>query len=166
MTAAPRVEGVREALKALKEIDPKLRTATNKRVRKSVVPLQNAVRARIPGVALSNWNSGRYGFEGGAAASGVKVKIGGSKSAKKMTWELVTLRQSNAGGSVFDMAGRKSSGGSPQGRAFISNLNSRFGAASRSMWPAAEAELPRVQANVLEAVNDVAKLTNRELKQQ
>lgn len=161
--AAPRVEGVRETLKALKEFDPKLRRATNKRIRNSVRPLQDAARARLPGLPLSGWMSGRYGYDQSAARKGVKAQIGGRGRSGRTTWPLITVRQTNAGAAVFDMAGRRSSGSSPQGAAFIRGLN-RSASASRSMWPAAEEKIDVVRGDVLAAIEDASKLVNRDLR--
>lgn len=165
---APRIEGVRETLAALKDFDPKLRRATDRTIRKAAQPLKSAAQSKIPGQALSGWSSGRYAFDGANARAGVRLKLGGGVSKRvarsTSTWPLLTMSQSNAGGSVFDMAGRRSSGNSPQGIAFISALNARFGGASRSMWPAAEEKLPEVQASVASAVDEAAAQINRQLR--
>jgi hypothetical protein len=168
---APRVEGAERTLKLLKELDPKLRRQTNRTIRKAAAPLVDGVRARLPGVALSNWTTGRYVYVGDEAARGVGVSIGKARGRTTMsagrqvsTWPLISVSQRIAGGAVFDMAGRRSQGQSPQGRAFIRNLSERYGAASRSMWPGVEGEIDSVRATVLEAVQNVAKEMNRQLK--
>lgn len=168
--ATPQVTGVREALAALKEFDPKLRRETTKKIRSATGPLESAVRGKLPGLPMSNWRYGRYAYDQGAASSGVRTRVGrgrgGGKtslvSAGRSSWPLVDVEQRNAGGAVFDMAGRRSSGSSPQGRQFILNLN-RHGRASRSMWPAAEQNLDAVQSAVVKAIDAAAKATNREI---
>jgi len=160
----PEVEGVRETLKALKAIQPKLQTATRKRMRQAVAPLQNRARSKIASNPLSGWTSGRYAFDAGSARAGVKVAVGGRASSRKSSWPLVTMTQKDAGGAVFDMAGRRSSGSTPQGAAFIRGLN-RHGRASRSMYAAVDdGGLEDVQKGVLDAIADAEKTVNAELK--
>lgn len=162
--SAPRVEGGAATLKALRQFNPKLRRATDRKIRRAADPLRRAVQARLPGVALSGWTTGRYAYAGSSARAGVKVRIGGKGRRSKTTWPLVTLQQRDAGGSVFDMAGRRSRGRTPQGVAFIANLNARFGTASRSMWPAAEQNLGPVRAQVVAAIDEASKQVNVQLR--
>ena len=127
--------------------------------------MQSAVRTRLPSVPMSGWvRSGRYRYDRADAAKKVKVRIGGRGRRSSSTWPLVTLSQTSAAGIVFDMAGRRSPGKTPQGRAFISTLTSRFGGASRSMWPGAESEMDTVQHEVLVAAEEAAAATNRKLR--
>lgn len=163
MAGAPEVEGIRETLRTLKTLDKKLERESRKAMRAAVAPLQSGARSRLVAQPLSGWTSGRYAYDQGAASKGVKVRVGGSASKRKASWPLVTMTQSNAGGSVFDIAGRSSSGKSPQGRAFIAGLN-RYGAASRSMWASAEDNLDEVRKGVLEAIEATERTLNSALR--
>jgi hypothetical protein len=172
LSVAPRVTGGQEVLDVLKEIDPKLRRATNRTIKQAASPLVAAVRERLPDSPLSNWVTGRYAYDQARAARGVQVKIGGRAGRNSETviagrasssWPLIAVVQNNAGGSVFDMAGRRSSGNTPQGQAFIRGLNA-IASSSRSMWPAAEGTIDAVRETVLAAVNDVADDINRSLR--
>lgn len=164
MAAASQVVGVRDTLAKLKKVEPKLRRQVTSQMRRAAKPVQRGIQNQIPTqTPMSGWTSGRYGFDGGAARKGVKIKAGGRASRKKSVWPLLSIEQRNAGGAVFDMAGRRSSGNTPSGRAFIRTLNARHGRASRSMWKGAEAKLPEVQKEVLRALATASKSINREL---
>ena len=164
LEAAVKLEGGSETIRALRDLDPKLRRETRKNIRNAAKPLQSAAKALVPAeTPMSGWTSGRYAFTG-AAKAGVKTSISTRGRKSRTTWPLVTLKQTNAGGAVFDMAGRRSNGKTAQGRQFIANLRNRHGRASRSMWRAAEAELPNIRKNVEQAVEKAARLTNTELR--
>jgi hypothetical protein len=77
------------------------------------------------------------------------------------TIRLLTLKQTNAAGAVFDMAGRSSGGTTPQGQNMIRVLNDRFQGASRSMWKGAEAALPEIEQLVSDAIDELAAAVER-----
>jgi hypothetical protein len=159
------VEGVRETLAVLKQADKKMERQVKAAMRKAAKPVQTAIQSHIPSAPpLSGWTSGRYGFDPSAARAGVKIKVGGRASSKRSTWPLLAVEQRNAGGAVFDIAGRRSSGNTPQGAAFIRVLNQRFGPASRSMWRGAEDSLDEVQEQVIAGLEDAAKQINRTIR--
>lgn len=168
---AAQVEGVRETLRELGKVDKSLRRAVGKQIRSAAAPLQAGARSKLPDSPLSNWTTGRYAYDAGAARSGVIIKLGGGRGpsggggviGSASVIPLVTMQQKNAGGAVYDMAGRRSSGKSPQGRAFIAGLN-RSGQASRSMWPAAEEQRPAVEKAVVAAIRDMERVTNERLR--
>jgi hypothetical protein len=171
---AGQVTGVRETLRDLRQIDPELKRTTNRRIRGAAEPLTQAIRRLIPSAApMSGWTRGRYGFDGGAASAGVRARIGGRVShtssglggfaGGSSSWPLLSMEQRDAGGAVFDIAGRSSSGRTPQGRQFIQNLN-RHGGASRSMWPGVEENIDIVQDEVKRAVDDMSDAINRRLR--
>lgn len=166
------VEGLPQALRELGKVDRKLRTRVGKQIRTAANPLRTAAQALYPANPLSNWRYGRYAYDQGAARSGVKIKLGGRTGSGggaqlqvfgMKTIPLVTMIQRNAGGAVYDMAGRQSSGVGPQGRAFVAGLN-RHGRASRTMWKAAESKLDVVTKAVEKAVTDVERQVNARLR--
>lgn len=157
------VFGVREAMKALSKVDPVLRRETQKRMRRAAEPLRVAIRAQIPSdPPMSGWERGRYAFDGAAAKRGVRPRYGG-RARGNNAWPLLTMTQSDAGGAVFDMAGRASSGKSPQGRQFIANLRARSGQASRSMWRGVEGNLDAVVTEARRAVEDMKRQIESQL---
>lgn len=161
----PQVVGYREAVRDLKKVDPQLQRDLNKTMRRAAAPLVEGVRRRLPQSApMSGWTSGRYAYDASIARRGVKAQVGGRASTRRSVWPLLAVTQKDAGGSVFDIAGRRSAGNSPQGQAFIRTLNNRYGRASRSMWPGVEKNMEAVQKEVLAAIDDTAKTINRSLK--
>lgn len=159
-----RFEGGADAIKALRDLEPKLKRETRANIRNAAKPLQSAIQSLIPSdTPMSGWTSGRYAFDGGAAKKGVKIQIKTTGRKKAATWDLVTIKQTNAGGAVFDMAGKRS-GGNGTGVQFIANLRNRNGGASRSMWRGAEGQLPAIRKNVEAAVMKAALVTNTRLR--
>lgn len=154
---------MRETLAALKKLEPKLQRSARKQMRDAVGPLQSLARSKLADQPLSGWKYGRYAYDHSSASAGVKVRVGGAASARRSVWPLVTMTQTNAGGAVFDIAGRRSQGNSPQGRAFIAGLN-RYGQASRSMWAAAEEGIEDVRENVLKAIDEASRQVNADMR--
>ena len=162
MAGPVRVRGVQETLRDLRTLEPTLYKATMRTIKRAAKPLQSAAQGALPASApLSGFaHGGRTGWSRSAAR--VSVNTGGRKSGG--TWTLVKVRLNGAAGSLFDMAGRGSSGDTPQGAALVENLTSRYGAASRAMWPAAEHQLPTVQRQVVAAIDDATSAMNVKLK--
>jgi hypothetical protein len=71
---------------------------------------------------------------------------------------LVSIRQSNGAGEVFDMAGKKTNS------TFTRNLSNKWGGASRRMWPIAEKNKPAVLRSIDQSVQDMEKQINRMLR--
>ena len=165
VSASLQVEGVAEVLRALGKVNPELKKATVKAMKQAGDPMVNEARSLLPTASpLSNWGNwttpkGRVigPYDPAKARRGVRVAYRGSKvrGSDKNVIPLLTLRQLDAAGTIFDMAGRASNGTSPQGRAFIEQLRS-YGVASRAMWPAAERNMPEVVAAVEVAINDMS----------
>jgi len=165
VSAGLEVEGVAEVLRALGKVDPELRKATINNMKKAGEPMAQDARSLFPSASpLSNWGNwttpkGRVigPYNPAKVKRGVKIAYRGSKvrGSDKNTIPLLTMRQTDAAGAIVDMAGRRSAGNSPQGRAFIRGLN-RDGIASRAMWPAAERNMDRVTAAVEDAINEMS----------
>jgi hypothetical protein len=149
--SGPAVLGVQEAMRTLQALDPAIK-------REAVREIQS----RIPGEApLSGMvHKGRTGW----TKSGTKVatKYGGRARARggRDVTPLVSVILKGAAASIYDMAGRGSSGSTPQGQALVSGLTARGGSASRAAWPAADASLGQIQAAVMEAIRKAAAQAN------
>jgi len=166
------IRGVESTLKALKDIDPKLYRAAQKRLKSDAKPMLAAAKAALPPVALSNWKPpvqdtggvSRSGaarmpaYVGGVARRKTVLQIKREKvrgmSGRRTLFRMV---QRDAAGSVFDMAGKASQ------NLLARNLSAKFGKPSRSMWPAAEKHMPGVLRSIENSVGDMAKEVNREL---
>lgn len=143
------IVGVRETLAALAELDPKLRRQTLAEMRKAAGPMTAAISAAIPSSPpLSGMSRGRLSWS--ASSRKATAKTGGRKSRELNSWPLLSVRVGDGAASMADMAGRGSRGHSPSGARMIGALTSRYGAASRFAWPAAE----RTQGEVTKAVRD------------
>lgn len=169
---AEQIRGLNAALAQLREIDPVLYREGQKMLRKKAKPLVDDARSRVPRQSpLSGWKVG----EGkGAQRSGAsRFPAWETSAARKINLRvrrervrgmggrrvLVRVVQGSAAGSVFDMAGRKN-----RGNPIDKSLQSAgFGDASRSMWPAAEANLGTVERGVRDAVQEMEKIINDQL---
>ena len=168
------VNGLADTLRTLRRVDPELRKTTIRRMKLAAKPMQAEAKKLFPDASpLSGWGSwtgrsgnritGPEGYDGGMVRKGVKVAFKGSKARNSDTIPLLTLRQTSAAGVIFDIAGRKSSGNSPSGRAMIARLD-RFAPASRVMWPTAERHMPEVVQGVRSAIDDMSEIINQELR--
>jgi hypothetical protein len=162
--ARANIQGLGETLDTLKKMAPEFEKAARKEIREAIKPMQADAKSRIPsGAPLSRWStSERQGIPPWNTTSakrrvGIRIrkqrpKTGGGRIV------LVRLVQNDGGGVVFDSAGRKTNG------TFQSNLTARFGRASRSMWPAAEKNMPRVIDSLEEARGRMEDVINRQLR--
>lgn len=166
MTFVPQfdVNGVAATIKELGRIDPELAKAARARLKETAAPLVAAARQLVPAPSpLSRWKAGgRIGWEAGRARSAITAKPS-TAAPRGRRIKLLSVVQANPAGAVFDMAGRASGGRTPQGQAFIRNLNARYGTASRAMWRAAEQTRPQVEQALQTAVRDVEDTLSRRL---
>jgi hypothetical protein len=79
-----------------------------------------------------------------------------AKGAQYESLGVVKIRATSAGLSVFDMAGKKGDGDTPQGEAMVAALKRRFGDPSRIMWPNAERKWQEVETNLEPVVRRVS----------
>jgi hypothetical protein len=160
--SGPAVLGVQEAMRTLQALDPAIKREAVREIKAAAEPLRSAIQSRIPGEApLSGMvHKGRTGW----TKSGTKVatKYGGRARARggRDVTPLVSVILKGAAASIYDMAGRGSSGSTPQGQALVSGLTARGGSASRAAWPAADASLGQIQAAVMEAIRKAAAQAN------
>jgi len=163
-----KVEGLPELFRDLGRIDPELRKAAVKRVYAVGQIIRNEARTRVPADApMSGWQRrrgarGKWVWNPSRSRSRIRVKVS-TGSVKKDEIRLIRVIQSDATGSIYDMAGRKSGGRSDRGRQFVQNLNRR-GRASRTMWPAAEAKESEIERALREAIDDMADTVNRRMR--
>jgi len=174
--------GLNHALGTLQQIDPVLARQARKRMKDDLKPIAQAAKGTIPALPLSRWvassssssSSGavRYGTKrsttkGGSASpvwdsSQAKRKIGiivQRKRVKGFTGRraLVALRQNDAAGQMFDLAGKNPN-------VFGANLARKFGAPSRGMWPTVEKNHTMIQGSIERAKRDMEHTINAELR--
>ena len=174
MASTTNIRGLDRSLRKLREIDPKLEREAKKNLKRDAKVIVDDAKRRVPTAApLSRWveprgaasSDGRYGksrlpvWNGPEARRriGVSIRRKGVRgySGRRL---LIAVRQGSASGAVFDIAGRASR------NQFGQNLSSKYGGASRSMWPAAEAHLADVRESMRRTVLEVERQINAELR--
>jgi hypothetical protein len=160
---ATEVTGVKETMRTLQQLEPALKREAIKKIKAAAEPLRGAIAARIPNdPPMSGWKTGGTSrLRWSKAGTKVTTRYGGRGRGVNV-WPLVSISLSGAAASVYDMAGRRSSGNGPQGQQFIANLN-RHGRASRAAWPPVESNLRAVQFAVVKAIEEVEDQLNREM---
>jgi hypothetical protein len=163
---------IRKTLNILREIDPVLYRNNLKLVRGAGQIIATDAKRRVPdvptGVRRGKPNWGKWGGSGAAghdrswsasrARKGIRVR---ARVKKKGPQErpLLNVMQTDAAGAIFDMAGKsKAYTRGPRGVAFNRALT-RHGSASRSMWPAADAN----EGAVLAAMEQAKRLMEAEI---
>jgi hypothetical protein len=178
MTAFASIEivGLKEALKELNETDKKLRRQITKDFRKVVDPVIKTAKAKVPQAPpISGWGrkwTTKSGFQltpwvGSIGDDYIKAKVSGKKPrewAGRVT-NLAAFSVAWTGGinTIYDLAGRKSSGDTERGARMIRALEARHGKASRVLWPAYEMNRDEVERQTLEIVEGVMRAVNRNL---
>jgi hypothetical protein len=170
------VYGVAEMLKLLKTIDPQLRKATVAKMKLAAEPIIQEARSMIPDQPVSvsektrkrggGWKAtGRLGYDAKKVRRSVKVTFKTNIRNKNAdTFPLLRLVLGSAGGSIYDMAGRKGTGNSPSGAALIRKLQKDRGGASRVMWKSVENKIRVVEDGVRDAIQDMEYAINQRAK--
>ena len=158
MSTTVRVQGIKETIKELKDIDPELRKTFNRNVKEITRPIVSAAQAayraqQFPSGTARSWAPrGRQVFPltNQAAVRGVTTKI----STSRRQQAAITVVQGNPGAAVFEFArnGRL-------GAAF----NGKNGYPARVMWPAADANIDSVQTGMAKLVDEVSETITRRL---
>lgn len=160
------IENVPATLRTLRKIDPELRKRVPEEIKSYAKPLVDTAKAALPTSApLSGWTAGRFRWRAGTVRNGVKLQFKGSrpKNAPAGSWPVLRLRQTNAAGAVFDIAGRRSSGRTRSGQIMIRELEARHGRASRSIWPSVEKHADEIEKGIARIFEGYTQIINREL---
>jgi hypothetical protein len=188
------IEGIQETLKLLNDIDPKFRRLVTKQIkgagevilseaRQMVASYDNSKGngAPLSGMVRGNLIKGRETtWRTDAVQKGFKIKTGvrgskeryvnftrtddrGSSYTEQVVYgskpyRLMTVQSADAAGAIYDHAGANTSSD------FVSNLNVEVGGQPRVIDVAVEKNKPAVQAEVLDVVKQVEKITNTQLK--
>jgi hypothetical protein len=178
MTAFASVEvvGLKEALKELNEINPKLRRDVTKEFRKIVDPVIKTAKAKVPQEPpISGWGrkwttkSGRQltPWVGSIGDDYIKAKVSGKKprewAGRVTNLAVFSVAWSGAINTLYDLAGRKSSGDTERGARMIRALEARHGKASRVLWPAYEMNREEVERQTAQIVEGVMGEVNRKM---
>ena len=165
MAQTPQIEGVKEAIRALRKIDPEMRKTFNTNVRAIALPMTNAMQSNYDDMRFPSGTKRRWSDKSGTSARaifpltaakarrGVKVKI----DTNRRSGAAITVMQTNPGAAVFDLA----TNSTPLGEAF----SATFGRSpSRVMWPEAEVHVDDVRDNLVELIHEIEKDISDELK--
>lgn len=151
------ISGVKQAIVALKKIDPEYRKDFNREAKAIAAPLVAAAKAQYPELPLSGmskpWTSGTrvlFPWEISKVRSGVKLKT----STRKNTSSVLYITQSNPAGAIFETAGKANPGAN-----FNRNLRGR---SNYVLWPTADKFLPDVTKGLVDLVNKVMETIERE----
>jgi hypothetical protein len=162
-TVKTQVVGAKDAIKGLRKVNPELRKQFNRDVKTIAAPVVNAAKAAYPSMPLSGmsriWAPGNrqlFPWEANKARSGVTVKIDTSKTAVSV----IRIQQKDPAATIYELAGKRAS--NPKGRAFITNLETRFGRAQRVLWPTYE----RNSAEIVDRIRDTVLAASREVQKE
>jgi len=126
ITPSFEAEGIRQAVKHLREVDPQLVKDLRKDLRTKVSPFAKQVAEAFPPEPIISGMRSNTRLGWSAARASVSVTPGRSRKTGN---HLVSIRVNPVGGRVgillAEAAGRASSGQVPRGRNMIKGLNSR-----------------------------------------
>jgi hypothetical protein len=164
------VTGVRESLRALNKIDPRMKRASVATLKAAGQPMVQVARLNFPiqpplsGMA----NTSRLQYQPAKVKQQVQISVGGRAPRGSNRYPVVTLIQRNAGGALYSMAGmsdnvhsRAKNSGQEQ---FSSLLQSRYGDGQRGMWKQVKLIRILAQHQMTIAAKQVELLANRELQ--
>lgn len=178
------VHGVAPVLQALKQLEPAIYKTIVADLKDSTNDLRVAVANDFPthpwksSTGVINWE--KYGRSkrgrkptGSAGASfpqwnsarvkrGVQIQVGGRKVRRTNSYPILRIKQSDAAGSVFDLA---KNADTTAGRTFVKNLNA-VGSPSRVMWKSVAKNYPLVEAKVMKVINGVEKRFTAQIAQE
>jgi hypothetical protein len=183
------VEGIQEALAELNKIDPKYRRQVTKRIKNSGQIILTEARSMVSnftnskgtgeplsGMRRGNLVKGREtSWRTDQVQKGYKIKVGVRATRERYVdfnkggyteqvvfgskpYKLMVVQSTDAAGVIYDHAGRNTSS------LFVTNLTKEEGGQPRVIDKAVEKNKPAVQKDVELVIDDVEKMTNRNLK--
>jgi tricorn protease-like protein len=177
--AVAKVDGLNETIAYLKEFDKDTLKALNKELYVEVKKLVQQTRLEVPTqTPLRNWKpyeggTSRWGneiaFKPNKVRTGVRSKIGPVRNKATNTRERVYfLIQQDGAGAVYETAGRKTKGNTPQGKAFIRNIEAKsnitvIGKQGRLIWKNVIENRDEVTANLAAVVRKYEAIINAKL---
>jgi len=173
------VDGAAATIRVLGQIDPELRKQAIKEIKSAGDAIVLEARSLVPAVKpLTNWYNWKGGWNSNKVRRGIKVAYRGSAQRDRNTIDLLTIRQSDPAGAIFELAGfrdgakgtNKSVVYEQAGTEFIKQLRrgQRDGAtwmskARRTLWPAIARKRADMEEAIRAAVDNVVKITNRKM---
>jgi len=153
----------------LRKVEPDLARMLPREMRHVAKPVVQTARALIPAQRpLSNWGSwgerldwSRKAVTGITATTDVRA----GKSSRGQI-NLLAINQKNPAGAVFENAGRHPAADTARGRAFIRNLDRRYGEPlkGRYLWPAVEANLGMLNRELQRVIDEWSQELEKDLE--
>ena len=164
------INGLNEALRILRYVDPQLRREVDKEMKaiigRDVVPFAQRLYPATDRVGF--WGKWRGGYDQNRVQRGVKVSVKTTGKAGQVAGYRLT--QSNAAGVIFAFTGKESDGqkptkkdGSGNSAPFHAKLRS-FGRPQRALWPAVLENRDKLEDSVRDAVDYLIETINKELR--
>jgi hypothetical protein len=168
--------GLKEALRTIQSIDPKLRRAYGKQIRELGKVVVDAITPLVPSSAPTRGMDGpwRTGWKNGQTKN-IVVKTNTRKARKRNiaqgakfeTIGTITVGTKGAALAIADMAGKAGGGGRSGPRArpnFAGVLNDKIGRGpSRMVWAGGEKAIPDFQKALEPVIKEVIFEANKEL---
>lgn len=127
MAQPVRIDGLDRTLRALKATDPLMEKEIRKEINQAAGSIRDLARRYVPAESpMSGWtadNWGARGYDAAAIRKGITVKRRGSRKRRNSFQHEIRIVNSSAAGVIYELAGSKSNGYSPQGRQFIQNIS-------------------------------------------
>jgi len=168
LTITSQLIGVKQLQTILRMTDRKMLRQLQNAMRQAASPMVAQARSITPHQSpLDGWDHrGRTGWRQSEVLAGLTVKIGGTRLSPTV-YPLMTLRQNNPAGMIYDWAGRVNKGKRPLNQ-FV-NLLPRLGSTkggrySRVLFPAFVATRAEVTRAMIEAVETAARQVNVEIE--
>jgi hypothetical protein len=173
------VHGVAPVLQALKQLEPELYKAISADLKNKAEPMRAYVAAGFPdkpypsSTGVINWT--KYGrttrgrksansagssfpkYDGKKARKGVTVQVGGRKVRRTNSYPILRIKQSDAAGSVYDLAKNE-----VKNSQFVKNL-AKAGDPSRVMWRRTKASFPMVEKEITQVIDAIGKRFTAEI---
>lgn len=153
------VTGVKETLRELGKIEPELAKQIKKDVKQITASVVADAKSAVPNQVLSGfarqWQGGRLTpFSSETVRKSITTRFSNRRKGAVAVFAVV---MKSAIGTVIDITGRSSSGN------LATQLEARFGRASRFMWPAYERNKGQVEQDLQAVVAVIQRETNSRL---
>lgn len=173
MKTVVEIKGIRNTLDVLKQLDKDVSKEVTKGLRDSANELRDEARGLVKGgQPLSGWKNWRGGYDSASIVSGIKTTTAKRRAKGTVVSNTMGVQNTSAAGVIWELAGRKTNGASPQfginpktghsygnGRGFVAKIRSASGkSASRLVWDAHDSPQGWNQQT---AADDIMNLVNK-----
>jgi hypothetical protein len=163
-----KIRGIAETVKVLNAIDKDIVKMARKDLRTGALPVATAIKSNIPSEAPLRGmiHGGRTNWQPSGIKAVVRTNFTAKAERRGSPLVSIVVGAKGEGAAIFtiaDMAGRKSRGKTPSGRAMIAALN-RQRRASRFVYPAGERQLPYIKSTINGTIKKLNRDYNKRLR--